>query len=38
MGSTRQPFARNVQFEATFPELGKDRARDATATASDSAC
>ena len=24
MGSARQPFARNVQFEATFPELGKD--------------
>ena len=23
MGSTHQPFARNVQFEATFPELGK---------------
>jgi hypothetical protein len=23
MGSTGQPFARNVQFEATFPELGK---------------
>jgi Animal haem peroxidase len=24
MGSARQPFARNVQFEATFPDLGKD--------------
>jgi hypothetical protein len=24
MGSTRQPFARNVQFEATFPHLGKN--------------
>jgi hypothetical protein len=24
MGSTGQPFARNVQFEATFPDLGKD--------------
>lgn len=24
MGSTNQPFARNVQFETTFPELGKD--------------
>jgi hypothetical protein len=24
MGSARQPFARNVQFEVTFPELGKD--------------
>ena len=24
MGSARQPFARNAQFEATFPELGKD--------------
>jgi Animal haem peroxidase len=24
MGSINQPFARNVQFEATFPELGKD--------------
>ncbi len=24
MGSTNQLFARNVQFEATFPELGKD--------------
>ena len=21
MGSTNQPFARNVQFEATFPDL-----------------
>ena len=27
MGSTRQLFARNVQFEATFPELGSERAR-----------
>lgn len=24
MGSTGQPFARNVQFAATFPELGRD--------------
>ncbi len=24
MGSTNQPFARNVQFEATFPDLGKN--------------
>jgi hypothetical protein len=24
MGSTGQPFARNVQFEATFPDLGKN--------------
>ena len=24
MGSSRQPFARNVQFEVTFPDLGKD--------------
>ena len=24
MGSTNMPFARNVQFEATFPDLGKD--------------
>ncbi len=24
MGSTGQPFARNVQFEATFPELGRN--------------
>jgi len=24
MGSTGQPFARNVQFETTFPDLGKD--------------
>jgi hypothetical protein len=24
MGSTNQLFARNVQFEATFPELGRD--------------
>ena len=24
MGSTDQPFARNVPFEATFPDLGKD--------------
>jgi hypothetical protein len=24
MGSTGQPFARNVQFESAFPELGKD--------------
>ena len=24
MGSARQAFARNVQFEATFPDLGKD--------------
>jgi hypothetical protein len=24
MGSSRTPFARNVQFETTFPELGKD--------------
>jgi hypothetical protein len=24
MGSVHQPFARNVQFEATFPDLGKD--------------
>jgi hypothetical protein len=24
MGSTGQPFARNVQFEATFPDQGKD--------------
>ncbi|SEM12079.1 Animal haem peroxidase [Syntrophus gentianae] len=24
MGSTGQPFARNAQFEATFPDLGKD--------------
>ncbi|WP_045227333.1 peroxidase family protein [Methyloterricola oryzae] len=24
MGSIRQPFARNVQFEATFPDLGKN--------------
>jgi heme peroxidase len=24
MGSTDQPFARNVRFESTFPELGKD--------------
>ncbi len=24
MGSTGQPFARNVQFESTFPELGND--------------
>jgi len=23
MGSTNQPFARNVEFEATFPDLGK---------------
>ena len=23
MGSTKQPFARNVQFESTFPDLGK---------------
>ena len=27
MGSTGMPFARNVEFEATFPELGRDRAR-----------
>jgi hypothetical protein len=25
MGSTGQLFARNVEFEATFPELGKDK-------------
>ena len=25
MGSARQPFARNVEFEATFPELGRDQ-------------
>lgn len=25
MGSTNQPFARNVEFEATFPELEKDK-------------
>jgi hypothetical protein len=25
MGSTGQPFARNVEFETAFPELGKDR-------------
>lgn len=25
MGSTDQPFARNVEFETTFPELGKDK-------------
>jgi hypothetical protein len=24
MGSTNMPFARNVQFEATFPDLGKN--------------
>jgi hypothetical protein len=24
MGSTNMPFARNVQFETTFPDLGKD--------------
>jgi len=24
MGSANQPFARNVQFEATFPDLGKN--------------
>src|SRR4029077_928790 len=24
MGSTNQPFARNVEFEATFPDLGKN--------------
>jgi hypothetical protein len=24
MGSINQPFARNVQFETTFPDLGKD--------------
>ena len=24
MGSANQPFARNVQFEVTFPDLGKD--------------
>jgi Animal haem peroxidase len=24
MGSVDQPFARNVQFEATYPDLGKD--------------
>ena len=24
MGSTNQPFARNAQFEATFPDLGKN--------------
>jgi hypothetical protein len=24
MGSSQQPFVRNVQFEATFPDLGKD--------------
>jgi hypothetical protein len=24
MGSTQQPFARNVQFEATFPDLGQN--------------
>ncbi|HMH53418.1 MAG TPA: peroxidase family protein [Candidatus Acidoferrum sp.] len=24
MGSVNQPFARNVSFEATFPDLGKD--------------
>lgn len=24
MGSTNQPFARNVQFESTFPDLGKN--------------
>ena len=24
MGSTAQPFARNVQFETTFPDLGKN--------------
>ena len=24
MGSTHQPFGRNVQFEVTFPELGKN--------------
>jgi hypothetical protein len=24
MGSTGQPFARNVEFEATFPDLGKN--------------
>ena len=27
MGSTGMPFARNVEFEATFPELGRGRAR-----------
>ena len=27
MGSTGMPFARNVEFEATFPELGRDRPR-----------
>ena len=26
MGSSRMPFARNVQFEVTFPELGQDAA------------
>lgn len=25
MGSTNQPFARNVEFEATFPDLGKNK-------------
>jgi len=24
MGSTKQPFARNVQFETTYPDLGKN--------------
>ncbi len=33
MGSTGMLFARNVQFEATFPELGRDELP-ATATAS----
>jgi hypothetical protein len=25
MGSTHMPFARNVQFEATYPDLGKEK-------------